>query len=172
MRFLCTILDETQVKHSLSFSGDPVVILRCIVLGFFANAARLHHSGSYRYVVCLQISQVKRNCWHLVLLSLFKKIPQDFTGWSRTSHPPEFCALCRETSKMVSRFIYPVFIYRQHTDNGTTWHSTSQYVCVILPSGLFSTKWCRRLNTSCVTWPLLSHRGWWNWLHTFTSRPR
>ncbi|MBN3279122.1 DHX35 helicase, partial [Polyodon spathula] len=28
--------------------GDPEVILRCIVSGFFANAARLHHSGAYR----------------------------------------------------------------------------------------------------------------------------
>lgn len=31
-----------------SSEGDPDVILRCIVLGFFANAARIHHSGSYR----------------------------------------------------------------------------------------------------------------------------
>lgn len=30
------------------FTGDPDVILRCIVAGFFANAARIHHSGSYR----------------------------------------------------------------------------------------------------------------------------
>lgn len=29
-------------------TGDPDVILRCIVSGFFANAARIHHSGSYR----------------------------------------------------------------------------------------------------------------------------
>lgn len=29
-------------------TGDPDVILKCIVLGFFANAARIHHSGSYR----------------------------------------------------------------------------------------------------------------------------
>ncbi|CAM9328515.1 unnamed protein product, partial [Lampetra planeri] len=28
--------------------GDPDVILKCIVSGFFANAARIHHSGSYR----------------------------------------------------------------------------------------------------------------------------
>ncbi|MBN3311408.1 DHX35 helicase, partial [Atractosteus spatula] len=31
-----------------SSEGDPDVILKCIVSGFFANAARLHHSGSYR----------------------------------------------------------------------------------------------------------------------------
>ncbi|XP_077439594.1 putative ATP-dependent RNA helicase DHX35 isoform X1 [Vanacampus margaritifer] len=31
-----------------SSEGDPDVILRCIVAGFFANAARVHHSGSYR----------------------------------------------------------------------------------------------------------------------------
>lgn len=30
------------------YPGDPDVILKCIVLGFFANAARIHHSGSYR----------------------------------------------------------------------------------------------------------------------------
>ncbi|XP_076875098.1 putative ATP-dependent RNA helicase DHX35 isoform X2 [Brachyhypopomus gauderio] len=45
-----------QLRHMLnkfkvprnSSEGDPDVILRCIVSGFFANAARLHHSGSYR----------------------------------------------------------------------------------------------------------------------------
>lgn len=32
----------------LTVAGDPDVILKCIVSGFFANAARIHHSGSYR----------------------------------------------------------------------------------------------------------------------------
>ncbi|MEQ2178185.1 hypothetical protein GOODEAATRI_011269, partial [Goodea atripinnis] len=32
------------------YTGDPDVILKCIVSGFFANAARIHHSGSYRVV--------------------------------------------------------------------------------------------------------------------------
>ncbi|XP_039590993.1 probable ATP-dependent RNA helicase DHX35 isoform X2 [Polypterus senegalus] len=31
-----------------SSEGDPDVILRCIVSGFFANAARLHFTGTYR----------------------------------------------------------------------------------------------------------------------------
>ncbi|XP_028667591.1 probable ATP-dependent RNA helicase DHX35 isoform X2 [Erpetoichthys calabaricus] len=31
-----------------SSEGDPDVILRCIVSGFFANAARLHYTGTYR----------------------------------------------------------------------------------------------------------------------------
>uniref|UniRef100_A0A3B5KEU0 RNA helicase n=1 Tax=Takifugu rubripes TaxID=31033 RepID=A0A3B5KEU0_TAKRU len=41
------LMNKFKVPRTTS-EGDPVVILRCIVLGFFANAARLHHSGSYR----------------------------------------------------------------------------------------------------------------------------
>uniref|UniRef100_A0A8B9JTX8 RNA helicase n=1 Tax=Astyanax mexicanus TaxID=7994 RepID=A0A8B9JTX8_ASTMX len=41
------LLNKFKVPRTSS-EGDPDVILRCIVSGFFANAARLHHSGSYR----------------------------------------------------------------------------------------------------------------------------
>uniref|UniRef100_A0A4W4FTD6 Probable ATP-dependent RNA helicase DHX35 n=1 Tax=Electrophorus electricus TaxID=8005 RepID=A0A4W4FTD6_ELEEL len=41
------MLNKFRVPRNSS-EGDPDVILRCIVSGFFANAARLHHSGSYR----------------------------------------------------------------------------------------------------------------------------
>ena len=36
-------------------TGDPDVILKCIVLGFFANAARIHHSGSYRWELDIRL---------------------------------------------------------------------------------------------------------------------
>lgn len=32
----------------LSHIGDPDPVLRCIVSGFFANAARFHSTGAYR----------------------------------------------------------------------------------------------------------------------------
>lgn len=32
----------------LSHVGDPDPVLRCIVSGFFANAARFHSTGAYR----------------------------------------------------------------------------------------------------------------------------
>lgn len=61
---LCSLYAEVvemlvfQFLYILLFisSGDPDVILRCIVSGFFANAARLHHSGSYRWDVLLHLS--------------------------------------------------------------------------------------------------------------------
>lgn len=34
---------------SLPCAGDPDPVLKCIVSGFFANAARFHSSGAYRY---------------------------------------------------------------------------------------------------------------------------
>uniref|UniRef100_A0A9J8C556 Probable ATP-dependent RNA helicase DHX35 n=1 Tax=Cyprinus carpio carpio TaxID=630221 RepID=A0A9J8C556_CYPCA len=43
------LLNKFKVPRTSS-EGDPDVILRCIVSGFFANAARMHHSGSYRVV--------------------------------------------------------------------------------------------------------------------------
>lgn len=33
----------------LPCAGDPDPVLKCIVSGFFANAARFHSSGAYRY---------------------------------------------------------------------------------------------------------------------------
>ena len=36
---------------SLLTTDDVDAICKCIVAGFFANAARLHPSGSYRYCV-------------------------------------------------------------------------------------------------------------------------
>ncbi|KAK1156158.1 putative ATP-dependent RNA helicase DHX35 [Acipenser oxyrinchus oxyrinchus] len=44
---LWRLLSKFRVPKKSS-EGDPEVILRCIVSGFFANAARLHHSGAYR----------------------------------------------------------------------------------------------------------------------------
>ncbi|KAK0130794.1 putative ATP-dependent RNA helicase DHX35 [Merluccius polli] len=41
------LMNKFKVPRTSS-EGDPDVILRCIVAGFFANAARIHHSGSYR----------------------------------------------------------------------------------------------------------------------------
>uniref|UniRef100_A0A8C9VL17 Probable ATP-dependent RNA helicase DHX35 n=1 Tax=Scleropages formosus TaxID=113540 RepID=A0A8C9VL17_SCLFO len=41
------LMNKFKVPRTSS-EGDPDVILKCIVSGFFANAARLHHSGSYR----------------------------------------------------------------------------------------------------------------------------
>ncbi|XP_016096386.1 probable ATP-dependent RNA helicase DHX35, partial [Sinocyclocheilus grahami] len=41
---MCSVISHSSVCAA----GDPDVILRCIVSGFFANAARMHHSGSYR----------------------------------------------------------------------------------------------------------------------------
>lgn len=38
--------------------------------------------------------------------------------------------------------------------------------------GLFSMKWCRRQNTTCVMWPPLSRPGWLSWPLTFISRLR
>ncbi|KAG8513345.1 putative ATP-dependent RNA helicase DHX35 [Galemys pyrenaicus] len=35
----------------LPCAGDPDPVLRCIVAGFFANAARFHSTGAYRYLV-------------------------------------------------------------------------------------------------------------------------
>ncbi|CAB1336067.1 unnamed protein product, partial [Coregonus sp. 'balchen'] len=43
------LMNKFKVPRTSS-EGDPDVILRCIVSGFFANAARMHHSGSYRVV--------------------------------------------------------------------------------------------------------------------------
>lgn len=47
-RFGDTFLFQTESSPCTSRTGDPDVILKCIVSGFFANAARIHHSGSYR----------------------------------------------------------------------------------------------------------------------------
>ncbi|MGH0164759.1 UNVERIFIED_CONTAM: hypothetical protein FKN15_047917 [Acipenser sinensis] len=44
---LWRLLSKFRIPKKSS-EGDPEVILRCIVSGFFANAARLHHSGAYR----------------------------------------------------------------------------------------------------------------------------
>ncbi|KAG9332603.1 hypothetical protein JZ751_014701 [Albula glossodonta] len=41
------LMNKFKVPRTSS-EGDPDAILRCIVSGFFANAARMHHSGSYR----------------------------------------------------------------------------------------------------------------------------
>ncbi|KAA8590966.1 hypothetical protein FQN60_001909 [Etheostoma spectabile] len=41
------LMNKFKVPRTSS-EGDPDVILKCIVYGFFANAARIHHSGSYR----------------------------------------------------------------------------------------------------------------------------
>ncbi|XP_008317580.1 probable ATP-dependent RNA helicase DHX35 [Cynoglossus semilaevis] len=41
------LMNKFKVPRNSS-EGDPDVILKCIVSGFFANAARIHHSGSYR----------------------------------------------------------------------------------------------------------------------------
>uniref|UniRef100_A0A3Q3LHW9 RNA helicase n=1 Tax=Labrus bergylta TaxID=56723 RepID=A0A3Q3LHW9_9LABR len=43
------LMNKFKVPRTSS-EGDPDVILKCIVFGFFANAARIHHSGSYRVV--------------------------------------------------------------------------------------------------------------------------
>uniref|UniRef100_A0A3B4YXC3 RNA helicase n=1 Tax=Seriola lalandi dorsalis TaxID=1841481 RepID=A0A3B4YXC3_SERLL len=43
------LMNKFKVPRTSS-EGDPDVILKCIVSGFFANAARIHHSGSYRVV--------------------------------------------------------------------------------------------------------------------------
>uniref|UniRef100_A0A672HAF1 Probable ATP-dependent RNA helicase DHX35 n=1 Tax=Salarias fasciatus TaxID=181472 RepID=A0A672HAF1_SALFA len=43
------LMNKFKVPRTSS-EGDPDVILKCIVAGFFANAARIHHSGSYRVV--------------------------------------------------------------------------------------------------------------------------
>uniref|UniRef100_A0A8D3A7L7 RNA helicase n=1 Tax=Scophthalmus maximus TaxID=52904 RepID=A0A8D3A7L7_SCOMX len=43
------LMNKFKVPRTSS-EGDPDVILKCIVSGFFANAARVHHSGSYRVV--------------------------------------------------------------------------------------------------------------------------
>uniref|UniRef100_A0A4W5K2F7 RNA helicase n=1 Tax=Hucho hucho TaxID=62062 RepID=A0A4W5K2F7_9TELE len=43
------LMNKFKVPRTSS-EGDPDVILRCIVSGFFSNAARMHHSGSYRVV--------------------------------------------------------------------------------------------------------------------------
>ncbi|KAK7827742.1 hypothetical protein U0070_019566 [Myodes glareolus] len=42
------LLVKFQVPK-LSSEGDPDPVLKCIVSGFFANAARFHSSGAYRY---------------------------------------------------------------------------------------------------------------------------
>lgn len=99
-------------------AGDPDVILRCIVSGFFANAARIHHSGSYRWelgstitVIFFSPSTLK---WSLKVIhtisnqishrSLFLSLSQDFTRRPWASHPPQLCAVRREASKVVSSF--------------------------------------------------------------------
>ncbi|XP_047439691.1 probable ATP-dependent RNA helicase DHX35 [Mugil cephalus] len=41
------LMNKFKVPRTSS-EGDPDVILKCIVSGFFSNAARIHHSGSYR----------------------------------------------------------------------------------------------------------------------------
>ena len=43
------LLQKFKVKI-VSSEGDPDVVCRCIVAGFFANAARLHASGGYRTI--------------------------------------------------------------------------------------------------------------------------
>lgn len=48
LRVCVCSLNSTLIIGFL-YPGDPDVILKCIVLGFFANAARIHHSGSYRW---------------------------------------------------------------------------------------------------------------------------
>lgn len=40
-------IDEFD-RQTLFSSGDPDPVLRCIVSGFFANAAKFHSTGAYR----------------------------------------------------------------------------------------------------------------------------
>lgn len=43
----------------LPCAGDPDPVLKCIVSGFFANAARLHSSGAYRYEATVHRAEVR-----------------------------------------------------------------------------------------------------------------
>lgn len=43
----------------LPCAGDPDPVLKCIVSGFFANAARLHSSGAYRYETTVHGAEVR-----------------------------------------------------------------------------------------------------------------
>lgn len=47
----------THLTEKFFFPGDPDPVLRCIVSGFFANAAKYHSTGAYRwlYTVSLQV---------------------------------------------------------------------------------------------------------------------
>lgn len=47
----------THLTEKFFFPGDPDPVLRCIVSGFFANAAKFHSTGAYRwlYTVSLQL---------------------------------------------------------------------------------------------------------------------
>lgn len=46
-----------HLTEKFFFPGDPDPVLRCIVSGFFANAAKFHSTGAYRwlYTVSLQL---------------------------------------------------------------------------------------------------------------------
>ncbi len=97
------------------YTGDPDVILKCIVFGFFANAARIHHSGSYRWERSWPFITFFIRCPTFPskgLISVFVThtriyLPcQDFTRRPWASHPPQLCAVWRETSKMVSTFSF------------------------------------------------------------------
>ncbi|XP_078006354.1 putative ATP-dependent RNA helicase DHX35 isoform X2 [Phascolarctos cinereus] len=49
-------LKKLLVKFKIpkkSSEGDPDPVLKCIVSGFFANAAKFHSTGAYRYEACL-----------------------------------------------------------------------------------------------------------------------
>lgn len=69
------IWNEVLIWHVCCFccTGDPDVILKCIVSGFFANAARIHHSGSYRWGINYMSNFNKQEEFrsHITLLFVF-----------------------------------------------------------------------------------------------------
>lgn len=87
-------------------AGDPIPVQRCIVSGFFANAARLHYTGCYRLEWALTnwLSMLPLFEPHSVMRSLWCLFspPQNSEGGSLPLHPPLFHPLWAEVSTMVN----------------------------------------------------------------------
>lgn len=45
----------THLTEKFFFPGDPDPVLRCIVSGFFANAAKFHSTGAYRWLFTVSL---------------------------------------------------------------------------------------------------------------------
>ena len=172
----------------LSCAGDPDVILKCIVAGFFANAARIHHSGSYRWVSEFHpLSLLSDVClifvFHYSFIICFARTLRDDrelqihpSSVLFGEKPPKWSVPIPSTLLLQNLLLCPNLVQQ-------TWFSwallfsymnltTIRKTFTLSPPGLSSMKWCRQQNTICAMWLLWSRPGWLSWPLTFTSRPR
>lgn len=81
-------------------AGDPIPVQRCIVSGFFANAARLHYTGCYRleWAFTDWLSMLPLFEPHSVMTSLwclFSPLTEQWGGTTPSTFTPTLSSLSR-----------------------------------------------------------------------------